>query len=149
HAAGALDGSGNPTGAIYAYNIFKLNTSGTQSYLGGTPNNAYFVQNLVRSGTENFVTLQVQTVGADLGVSPYLTQKTYVDWSRPAWTLSWQGNGSSPGGSGTWSTTSLNFHHDGDANATVDQPWSNSWGDTAVFGGPAGASSVAVSGSQV
>jgi autotransporter-associated beta strand protein len=147
HATGALSGSGNPTGAVYAYDIFQL-SGGSQSFLGATPNNAYFVPSIVRSGTSNFATIEVQTVAADMGMSSYLTQQVYADWSRPAWNLTWQGNGyGSPGGSGTWSNSALTWHHDGDANATVDQPWSNSWGDTAVFSGSA-AGSVVVSGSQ-
>jgi mannosyl-glycoprotein endo-beta-N-acetylglucosaminidase len=147
HANGAVDGSGNPTGAIYAYNVYQVNSDSSQTFLGGTPGNAYFVPAITRSSSGNFATVQVQAVAADMGVSSYLTATTYVDWARPAWNLTWQGDGSSPGGSGVSSPSSLTWHHDNDAAATVNQNWSNSWGDTAVFGGSAG--TVTLSGSMI
>jgi autotransporter-associated beta strand protein len=143
HATGAVDANGNPTGAVYAYNVYQLNPNNSQTFLGATPDNAYYVPSITRSGTGNFATIEVQTVAADMGVSQYLTETTYVDWARPAWTLTWQGNGASPGGSGTWNATSLTWHHENDPAATVNQYWSNAWGDTAVFSGSAG--NVAVS----
>ena len=101
HTAQALNAGGNPTGMVYAYNVFQL-SGGSLSFLGTTPNNAYFVPSIVQSGTSKIAAIEVRTVAADMGMSPYLTQTMYVDWQRPAWTLTWQGGGyGSPGGSGT------------------------------------------------
>ena len=54
---------------VYCYNVYRRNPDTTRTWLGATPNNAYFVPELRRSGSEAFAPLEVETVGLDFGVS--------------------------------------------------------------------------------
>jgi autotransporter-associated beta strand protein len=142
---GATDSSTNGsvrlewTGSIsgdYEYNVYQRLANNSLSWVGGTPDNAYFVPDVKRQGTSNFVNLEVETVAADTGVSSHATVAAYVDWSRAAETLTWQANGSTAGGAGTWDTQALKWN--AGPNSPANQYWSNSWNDTAVFGGTGG-----------
>ena len=74
----------------------------------------------------------MEAVAPDFGLSSQVAASAYVDWTRSAQTLTWQGNGLTPGGGGTWNTANTNWN--AGASAPANQFWSNSWNDSAVFG---------------
>jgi mannosyl-glycoprotein endo-beta-N-acetylglucosaminidase len=53
----------------YAYNVYRVNPDLSRTYLGATPNNAYFVTRIDRVGTEAMTTIEVETVGQEFGFS--------------------------------------------------------------------------------
>lgn len=140
----------NSISSAYAYNVYQQTSSGSLTWVGGTAGNiagntsggAYFVQDVKWQGSGNFVNLQVETVAPDFGLSPHASVWAYVDWTRSAQTLTWQGNGSTPGGSGVWDIASTDWN--AGAAAPANQFWSNSWNDTAVFGTTGGSVSVSI-----
>ncbi|MET0494679.1 MAG: discoidin domain-containing protein [Actinoplanes sp.] len=67
------------SGPIHHYDVFRRNPDGTRTYLGGTTNDAYFVPQLDRAGTEPTTTVEVQAVGAEGGRSAATT--TEVEWT--------------------------------------------------------------------
>ncbi|NUR91054.1 MAG: glycoside hydrolase, partial [Nonomuraea sp.] len=68
-------GSGQP----HHYDVYRRNPDGTRTYLGGTPNDAYFVPQLDRVGTETSTTIDVEAVSAEYGRSP--AASTTVTWT--------------------------------------------------------------------
>jgi hypothetical protein len=67
------------SGPVHHYDVFRRNADGTRSYLGGTPNDAYFVPQLDRDGTEFASTVEVEAVGAEGGRS--VAVGTEVPWT--------------------------------------------------------------------
>lgn len=68
-------------GPIYHYNVYRRKRDGSIVYLGGTPNNAYFVANVERDGIEATTTLLVEAVGPEFGHSKPAT--TQINWLQP------------------------------------------------------------------
>ncbi|MET9337331.1 discoidin domain-containing protein [Nonomuraea sp. NPDC003804] len=66
-------------GQAHHYDVYRRNGDGTRTYLGATPNDAYFVPQLDRSGTETTTTIEVEAVGAEYGRSAAAT--TTVSWT--------------------------------------------------------------------
>ncbi|MFJ8667534.1 discoidin domain-containing protein [Streptomyces sp. NPDC093600] len=66
-------------GSVHHYEVFRRNADGTRTFLGGTPNDAYFVPRLDRAGSETTTTLDVEAVSTEYGRSPAAT--TTVAWS--------------------------------------------------------------------
>lgn len=66
-------------GPAHHYEIYRRNPDNSRTFLGATPNDAYFVQQLDRVGTEASTTLEVEAVSAEYGRSPAAT--TTVSWS--------------------------------------------------------------------
>src|SRR5262245_33030270 len=60
------------------YNVYRRNPDGGLTYLGGTPNNAYFVAEIQRIDSEAQTTLEVQAVGPNFIHSTSAT--TSFDW---------------------------------------------------------------------
>lgn len=54
---------------VYAYHIYRRNPDGSRTWLGATPNNAYFAPEIVRAGSESSTPLEVEAVGWDFGAS--------------------------------------------------------------------------------
>jgi len=50
---------------VYQYNVYRLDDSGSRTFLWGTPDNACFVPELVREAGETETTLFVEAVGPD------------------------------------------------------------------------------------
>lgn len=48
---------------IRAYNVYLRHSDTTRIFLGGTPNNAYFIQEISRTGSEDSVVIEVEAVG--------------------------------------------------------------------------------------
>lgn len=67
------------TTPVYYYNIYRKNTDNSLTYLGSTPNNAYFVPKVERAGTESSVEIVVQAVGKEFGHSEAAT--TTFNWN--------------------------------------------------------------------
>ncbi|NRQ40335.1 glycoside hydrolase [Nonomuraea sp. NN258] len=67
------------SGQVHHYDVYRRNPDGTRTYLGGTPNDAYFVPQLDRAGTETTTTIDVEAVSAEFGRSP--AASTTVTWS--------------------------------------------------------------------
>jgi len=67
------------SGPVHHYDVFRRNADGTRSYLGGTTNEAYFVPQLDRAGTESASTVEVEAVGAEGGRSAAVG--TEVEWT--------------------------------------------------------------------
>jgi mannosyl-glycoprotein endo-beta-N-acetylglucosaminidase len=63
---------------IAYYNVYRRNPDGGLTYLGGTPNNAYFVAEVQRIGSEPQTTIEVQAVGQDFTHS--IAATTTFDW---------------------------------------------------------------------
>jgi mannosyl-glycoprotein endo-beta-N-acetylglucosaminidase len=69
-------------GEVYEYNVYRRNPDDTLTYLGGTANNAYFVQSVERVGDEESVTVEVEAVSPEFGRSEHAT--TTFLWSTTA-----------------------------------------------------------------
>src|SRR5262249_14580049 len=63
---------------IYYYNVYRRNPDDSLTYLGGTPNNAYFVAEINRVGSETTTLIEVEAVGREFGHS--LRATTTFDW---------------------------------------------------------------------
>ncbi|MFI7450040.1 glycoside hydrolase [Nonomuraea sp. NPDC049714] len=69
---------------VHHYDVYRRNPDGTRTYLGATPNDAYFVPRLDRAGAESATTIEVEAVSAEYGRSSATTAT--VSWegaSRP------------------------------------------------------------------
>ncbi|MER8185130.1 discoidin domain-containing protein [Kitasatospora sp. NPDC094015] len=68
-----------PTGgAVHHYEVYRRNPDGTRTFLGATPDDAYFVPQLDRVGAESTATLDVETVSTEYGRSAPVS--TTVTW---------------------------------------------------------------------
>lgn len=65
--------------AVYYYNVYRRNPDSSLTFLGATPNNAYFVSTLARVEPETTVVIEVEAVGLDFGHASHAT--TIFDWS--------------------------------------------------------------------
>ncbi|MFE2561953.1 discoidin domain-containing protein [Streptomyces sp. NPDC059352] len=66
-------------GAVHHYEVYRRNPDGTRTFLGATPNDAYFVPQLDRVGTETTTTLDVEAVSTEYGRSA--ASSTTVSWT--------------------------------------------------------------------
>ncbi len=64
HASVRLRWTRSP-GDVYQYNVYRLDDSGSRTFLWGTPDNACFVPEVVRDAGETVTTLLVEAVGPD------------------------------------------------------------------------------------
>ncbi|RJL30172.1 glycoside hydrolase [Bailinhaonella thermotolerans] len=64
---------------VHHYDVYRRDADGGRTYLGATPNDAYFVPQLDRAGTEQSTTIEVEAVSAEYGRSAAAT--TTVTWS--------------------------------------------------------------------
>ena len=64
--------------AVNTYAVFQRHSDGSETWLGGTPNTAYFVQSLTRDGSEATSTIEVETISPDFQYSTAAT--TTVTW---------------------------------------------------------------------
>lgn len=69
-------------GTVHHYEVYRRNPDGSRTLLGATPNDAYFVPQLHRVGTETSVTVEVEAVSTEYGRSTAAT--TTVTWSGAA-----------------------------------------------------------------
>ncbi|MGW6917203.1 endo-beta-N-acetylglucosaminidase [Kitasatospora sp. NPDC054939] len=98
-----LSWTGSAGGGVHHYELYRRNADGGRTFLGATPNDAYFVPALDREGSEGSATIEVVAVSAEYGRSAAATAT--VPWTgtpptggnlalnRPA-TASGQCNGS-------------------------------------------------------
>jgi len=63
---------------VYAYYVYRVNPDSTRTFLGGSPNNAYFVPEIVRVGSEETTVIEVRALGPDFSLSNADT--TSVTW---------------------------------------------------------------------
>ncbi len=68
-------------GATSHYNVYRRNPDNSLTFLGGTPNNALFIPELLRVGDEAVVTVEVAAVGTDFGHSNHAT--IAFNWDPP------------------------------------------------------------------
>ncbi|MQS11085.1 glycoside hydrolase [Streptomyces kaniharaensis] len=68
-----------PGGHVHHYEVYRRNADGTRTFLGATPNDAYFVGRLDRAGGEDGTTLDVEAVSTTFGRSAAAT--TTVSWT--------------------------------------------------------------------
>lgn len=66
---------------LYYYNVYRRNPDYSLTYLGGTPNNAYFVSKVDQVGNETSVTIEVEAVGKEFGHSEHATAT--FNWNPP------------------------------------------------------------------
>jgi len=66
---------------VYYYNVFRRNPDSSITYLGGTPNNAYFVPSVKYEQGDSAVAVLVQTVSTEFGHSDFA--ETYFEWFSP------------------------------------------------------------------
>lgn len=65
------------TSPVYHYNIYKRNLDNSRTWLGATPNNAYFVPQVLRNTGESYVPIEIETVAPDFGVSSAATANVF------------------------------------------------------------------------
>ncbi|MER6301882.1 discoidin domain-containing protein [Kitasatospora sp. NPDC001539] len=68
-----------PGGNVHHYEVYRRNADGSRTFLGATPNDAYFVGRLDRAGTEPTTTLDVEAVSTTYGRSD--AASTTVSWT--------------------------------------------------------------------
>ncbi|MEV7602434.1 discoidin domain-containing protein [Kitasatospora sp. NPDC089797] len=68
-----------PGGNVHHYEVYRRNPDGSRTFLGATPNDAYFVGRLDRAGTETATTLDVEAVSTTYGRSDVAS--TVVGWN--------------------------------------------------------------------
>lgn len=68
-----------PSGAVHHFDVYRRDAGGGRTYLGATPNDAYFVPQLDRAGTEASTTIEVEAVSPEYGRSSAATAS--VSWS--------------------------------------------------------------------
>lgn len=68
-----------PSGQVHHYDVYRRNADGSRTYLGATPNDAYFVPRLDRAGAETSTTIEVEAVSTEYGRSAAATAT--VAWS--------------------------------------------------------------------
>ncbi|MER7845903.1 discoidin domain-containing protein [Kitasatospora sp. NPDC096077] len=68
-----------PGGNVHHYEVYRRNPDGSRTFLGATPNDAYFVGRLDRVGTETATTLDVEAVSTTYGRSDVAS--TAVSWN--------------------------------------------------------------------
>lgn len=66
---------------VHHYDVYRRNPDGTRTYLGATPNDAYFVPRLDRVGAEAATTIEVEAVSTEYGRSSATTAT--VSWKAP------------------------------------------------------------------
>ena len=65
--------------SVYTYFVFRQNADSTRTFLGGTPNNAYFVPSVIREGEETSTIIEVVAVSPEF---IYSTADTVsIDWT--------------------------------------------------------------------
>ncbi|WP_329123598.1 endo-beta-N-acetylglucosaminidase [Streptomyces sp. NBC_01353] len=74
-----LSWTASAAGSVHHYEVYRRNTDGTRTFLGATPNDALFVPQLDRVGTETSTTLDVEAVSTEYGRSAAATAT--VGWS--------------------------------------------------------------------
>jgi mannosyl-glycoprotein endo-beta-N-acetylglucosaminidase len=89
HATIRLRWSHSPE-TVYQYNVFRVNPDDSRTFLGATPDNAYFVPEIVRVGEEDTTTVEVVAVGPDFSASDPVS-------TTVAWTTTGTGGGLPPG----------------------------------------------------
>ena len=62
----------SPSDVVY-YNVYRRNPDLSLTYLGGTPNNAYFVPEVPYAAGDSLVTVEVEAVGQDFAPSTHAT----------------------------------------------------------------------------
>jgi hypothetical protein len=68
----------SPSSPTY-YNVYRYNPDETRTYLGGTPNDAYFVQMVPPAAGDSLVTIAVEAVGSDFAASTHATTTFLVN----------------------------------------------------------------------
>jgi endo-beta-N-acetylglucosaminidase D len=63
--------------AIAHYNVYRRNADNSRTWLGATPNNAYFVPQVKRVAGETYVPIEIETVAPDYGVSTAATTNLF------------------------------------------------------------------------
>ncbi|MGW4897566.1 endo-beta-N-acetylglucosaminidase [Kitasatospora sp. NPDC004240] len=72
--------TGSTGGApVHHYEVYRRNADGGRTFLGATPNDAYFVPQLDREGNEGATTVEVEAVSAEYGRSA--AASTTVAWT--------------------------------------------------------------------
>ncbi|TDC10350.1 glycoside hydrolase [Nonomuraea longispora] len=66
-------------GKVHHYDVYRRDPGGGRTYLGATPNDAYFVPRLDRAGAETSTTIEVEAVSTEYGRSPAAT--VAVPWA--------------------------------------------------------------------
>ncbi|KJK58494.1 endo-beta-N-acetylglucosaminidase [Saccharothrix sp. ST-888] len=67
------------SGAVHHYEVYRRNPDGSRTFLGGTPNDAYYVPQLDRVGQESATAIEVDAVSTTYGRSKAATAE--VSWS--------------------------------------------------------------------
>ncbi|MFH8384097.1 discoidin domain-containing protein [Kitasatospora sp. NPDC018058] len=68
-----------PGGNVHHYEVYRRNADGSRTFLGATPNDAYFVGRLDRAGSESTTTLDVEAVSTTYRRSTVTSTK--VSWT--------------------------------------------------------------------
>ncbi|GAA2799873.1 hypothetical protein GCM10010441_26000 [Kitasatospora paracochleata] len=77
-----LSWTASASGAVHHYEVYRRNPDGTRTFLGATPNDAWFVPQLDRVGSETSTTLEVEAVSTENGRSA--AASTTIAWSTGA-----------------------------------------------------------------
>ncbi len=87
------------------YNVYRRNADNSRTWLGATPNNAYFVPQVKRVGGESFVPIEIETVAPDHGVSIAATTNLFWPVTLVSTGSVWKYNDTGANLGTTWRAT--------------------------------------------
>jgi mannosyl-glycoprotein endo-beta-N-acetylglucosaminidase len=126
------DRSPDPT---YTHYVYRRNPDASRTFLGGTPNDALFVAELVRAGAETTAVLEIEAVSPELGRSAPETTIVFWGFDPPNTPPTANANGPYCGEPGQL----IQFHSDGTGDADgaiVSWLWEFGDGDTSALSDP-------------
>ncbi len=114
------------TGEIHHYQIFQRLPNNTRLWLGGTPNNVFFIPGARRQAVESNLTFEVAAVGTNFSISSAVTVATPLP-GAPDTTRRLAG--SSIGTPGSWNNNGMTRERsfDGNVNTYFDAPTESAW----------------------
>ncbi|MES2570963.1 MAG: glycoside hydrolase [Verrucomicrobiota bacterium] len=75
---------------VYYYNVYRRNPDNSRTWLGATPNNAYFVPEIKHTTAETFASIEIETVGLDFGTSSVVSTRAFFPITLAATGDSWK-----------------------------------------------------------
>lgn len=95
-------------GAIAHYNVYRRNADNSRTWLGATPNNAYFVPQVKRVVGESFVPIEIETVAPDYGFSAAAATNLFWPVTLIATGSVWKYNDTGANLGTAWRATNFN-----------------------------------------
>ncbi|MDB6155505.1 MAG: Mannosyl-glycoprotein endo-beta-N-acetylglucosaminidase [Chthoniobacteraceae bacterium] len=93
---------------VYYYNVYRRNPDNSRTWLGATPNNAYFVPEIKHTTAETFAPIEIETVGMDFGTSAVAAAKVFFPVTFVSTGAVWKYNDSGANLGTAWRAPSYN-----------------------------------------